>query len=98
MAATIGDLLPEQQKQPLLLNGVAIPKRILDNHWDEFIDQIVFINHYEYEGVSIPYENGMGRLIEFKSDGRVRFQRKNGTKFEVHIDDVRDLIKFEKRE
>lgn len=81
----------------LLRNGTEIPKKILNNHWDEFINKIVYIEQYEFEGVEIPYENGMGRLLEFKSDGRCRFQRGNGSKFEVHIDDIKSLDLFRPR-
>lgn len=88
--ATIGELLPEQQK--LLRNGEEIPRRILDNHWDEFINKIVSIK--QYGEIETPYENRIARLVEFKSDGRCRFQRKNGSKFVVHIDDIESLVLF----
>ena len=76
----------------LLRNGVEIPKKILDNHWDEFINKIVHIN--QYGEVEVPYENRLGRLVEFKADGRCRFQRKDGSKFEIHVDDIESLVLF----
>jgi len=92
--AAIGELLPEQQKRKLLLNGTEIPRKVLSNHWDEFIDQIVFIDHYEFEGVDVPYEQKLGRLLSFEADGRVIFEKKDHRQFTVHIDDIKDIRKF----
>jgi len=94
MAATIGDIIPQEEKKKLLLNGTEIPKRILDRGWDEMIDQICFIDHYEFEGVDIPYEQKLGRLLAFEADGRVTFEKKNHKQFTVHIDDIKNIRKF----
>ena len=88
--ATIGELLPEQQK--LLLNGVAIPKRILDRGWDNLVDEIVFID--QAPGIEVPYEQQLGRLMKFEADGRVIFEKKDHKKFIIHLDDIINLRRF----
>lgn len=89
---TIGDLLPEQQKRKLLLNGTEIPRKILDNHWDELLDSLVFID--QAPGIEVPYEEQLGRLKKFEADGRVIFEKKNHKQFIIHIDDITNLRRF----
>ncbi len=76
------------------MNGAEIPRTIFDNGWDDLHYKIVFIDRYD--GIA-PYENRIGRLIEFKAEGVAVFQRKDYSKFEVPIDDIKNLKEFKKK-
>ena len=64
-----------------LKNGVAIPQRILQNRWDELVDQDCMINGSK-----------TGRLLGFKADGRAIFAG-NNNQFIIDINDISSLAK-----
>ena len=63
-----------------LKNGVAIPQRILQNRWDELVDQDCMINGSK-----------TGRLLGFKADGRAIFAGNNNQSFILDINDIESL-------
>jgi len=65
---------------PLLKNGTEIPRKILNHGWDELIDHTVLVNGTK-----------TGRLLGFRSDGRVVFEDK--TQFIININDINSLAK-----
>ena len=65
-----------------LKNGVEIPKRILQNRWDELVNRDCLIN-----GIKT------GRLLEFRPDGRAIFAGNNNQSFIINIDDINSLAK-----
>lgn len=62
-------------------NGVEIPQRILQNRWDELVDQDCLINWIK-----------AGRLLGFRADGRVIFQN-DRNQFILNINDISSLAK-----
>ena len=60
------------------LNGVEIPRTILNNSWDELIDKPCLIN-----GVT------RAKLLAFCPDGRVLFKNKNH--FIINLTDIESL-------
>ena len=63
-----------------LKNGVEIPKRILQNRWDELVNRDCLIN-----GIKT------GRLLEFRPDGRAIFAGNNNQSFILDINDIESL-------
>ena len=95
---TIADLINGNEKlnipKNVKLNGIDVPKKILGNKWDELVGRILIIEQFAIEGIDVPYENKMGRLLSISPKGDCRFERKNGSKFSVHVDDIKELKLF----
>ena len=97
MAITIADLIKMEKlsiPRNVKLNGIDVPKKVLSEKWDELVGKICFINQFPIDGIIVPYENTMGRLISISPKGDCRFERKNGSKFSVHVDDIKELKLF----
>jgi hypothetical protein len=75
------------------LNGIDIPKKVLGNEWDELVGHLVFIEQYA-EGIEVPYWNTMGRLLSISPEGMLKFDRKNGSTYRIHVDDIKSMRQF----
>jgi hypothetical protein len=89
MSANIGEIMGEE-KRKLLLNGVQVPREVLNKGYDELVGDIVFIEQY----TEVERDLGLGRLLQIAPTGICKFQRKDGSSFKVDIRDIKSMKRF----